>query len=274
MHLLMRRLLRSTLLVVTTVGLTSVALPARQSTQNPPGSVVAQADARSKDEALNTYGPALADRSKAIMGTLNVTDARFYRRWDLVVQAWKKEKNTSPDALIAEGVLFDCLSRLHGILTGVLGSEAAVPYFLDLAAQRPKRASKAFQAALKRDPHLTEARFRDARIRADKDADARAQLEQLSTEPGPMGYLATMSRAETARARDDDDGARRWYERAIARLPGAPAPHFGLAGLTPGSAVPFDTLQPTDPYYTYPCTVLTESASVELSRRMRTPVAK
>ena len=100
-------------------------------------------------------------------------------------------------------------------MTGMLSSEVAVPHFLDLSAQRPKRASKAFQAALKIDPHLTEARFQDARIRAEGNADARTQLEQLSAETGVIAYLAAMSRAETARALDDMSGAGRWYERAV-----------------------------------------------------------
>jgi hypothetical protein len=233
----------------------------------PPGSVVAEATDRVRDRALLS-GEVLADRSKVIMGTLNVAESHAYRRLERTVQAWKKEKGTGAGALLAEGVLFDCLSRLHGIVTMELGSEEPVPFFLDLAAQRPGRASKAFQAALKVDPSLTEARLRDARIRADTDLDARKQLEQLSGETGLIAYLAAMSRAETARSLNDAAGARRWYERAVALFPNAPAPRIGLAALAPGDAVPFDRLDRTDPYYSYPCVVLTAPVHAELARRM------
>lgn len=233
----------------------------------PPESVITDAEQRVREQAA-LRGEALLGRSKVVMGTLNTAEDHALRRWDRIVQAWKRERGSGTAPLLSEGVLFDCLSRLHGILTGVLSSEESVPYFLDLAARRPRRASKAFQAALKVDPHLTEARFRDARIRADKDLDARAQLEQLSGETGLIAYLAAMSRAETARNLKDDAGARRWYARAVVLFPNAPAPRVGLAALTPGTAVSFHTLDPTDPYYSYPCVVLTPSVDAELSRRM------
>ena len=193
----------------------------------PPHGIIEDAEARVRETAL-VRGEALADRSKVIMGALNVAESRAFRRWDRTVQAWKKEKDAGPGALLSEGVLIDCLSRLRGILTPLFGSEVRLRYFLDLAARRPGRASKAFQAALKVDPHLTEARFRDARIRADKDVDARKQLEQLSDETGLIAYLAAMSRAETARHLKDDAGARHWYERAVLLFPNAPAPRVGL----------------------------------------------
>src|SRR4051812_31917091 len=96
------------------------------------------------------------------------------------------------------------------------------------------------------DSYLIEARFRDARIRADKDHDARTQLEQLSDATGLIAYLAAMSRAETARALEDASGARRWYERAAVLFPNAPAPRVGLAAFT-GDAVPFDCVVVTEP---------------------------
>ena len=124
------------------------------------------------------------------------------------------------------------------------------------------------------DSGLVEARFRDARIRARQDADARAQLEQLSSETGVIGYLSAISRAEAARDLGDLNGARRWYEFAIARVPGAPAPHFGLASVLPATPVPFEALSSTDAYYSYPCVVLTEPVAAELSRRIDLQVKK
>jgi len=219
------------------------------------------------EEEARLFGEALADRSKVVMGQLNDAESRAIRQWDLALQGWKKENGVGGGALLSEGVLFDCLSRLHGIVTDVLKSEKAVPYFLDLAAQRPKKASKAFQAALKTDPSLTEARFRDARIRAEKDLDARKELERLSSQTGLIAYLAAMSRAETASRLNDANGAQRWYERATTLLPNAPAPRVGLAALAPGGPIPFDSLDSTDPYYSYPCVVLTDPVRAELSRR-------
>lgn len=248
--------------------LVSVELSLAAQGVRPPDSLVTDAAKRVQDEAGHK-GEELADRSKVFMGTLNVPESRAVRQWDLALQSWKKEKGSGSGALLAEGVLFDCLSRLHGILTSTLRSETAAPYFLDLAAQRPRRASKAFQSALKIDPNLVEARFRDARIRADKDEDARKQLEQIGEQGGQIGYLSTMSRAETARNLGDSAGARRWYERAISLSPNAPAPRVGLAALTPAVApIPFESLDHTDLYYSYPCVVLTQPIAIELARRI------
>lgn len=256
--------MRTRLLIL---GLTAGLGMAVSAQVRPPASVASAAEERAKDLALHKYGEALADHSKVILGA-SYGEGRAIRQWDLAVRDWKKEKGAGAHALLAEGVLFDCLSRLHNIVTPVLSSEESVPYFLDLAARRPMRASKAFQAALKIDGNLAEARFRDARIRADKDIGARQQLEQLGAGTGVIAYLAAIGRAETARAFSDAGGAQRWYERAAALRPMALVPQIGLAALSPGTAIPFDALDHTDTYYTYPCVILTAPIDTELALRI------
>jgi hypothetical protein len=234
----------------------------------PPSTVVDDATKLVRDGA-RSLGEELADRSKVVMGRLKADESRAIQRWEFAVQSWKKERPLAAGALLAEGVLFDCLSRFHGILTVTLRSETRLPNFLDLAAQRPKRASKAFESALKIDPKLTEARLRISRIRSTSNLDARKELERLAGETGLSAYLAAMSRAEAANHLNDLQGAQLWYERAVTLMPNAPAARVGLTGLASGVPLPFEGLDRVDPYYSYPCVVLTEPIAEELARRIR-----
>ena len=203
------------------------------------------------------------------LGALSVEGNNEVRRWDGAVRQWKKDKGGDTAPLLAEGVLFDCLGRLQGVKTPVLSSEKAVPFFLDLAAKRPSRAAKAFDDALKIDPNLAEARLRAARIRAPKDTQAARQLERLAegAETTPIPYLAAMSRAEAAQSQRDVQGALRWYERARALEPRSTAAAIALRALRPGAAVSFADLRTDDPYYSYPCVVLTPAVAAELRAR-------
>ena len=203
------------------------------------------------------------------LGALSVEGNNEVRRWDAAVRLWKKEKGSDAAPLLAEGVLFDCLSRLQGVKTLVLSNEKAVPFFLDLAAKRPSRAAKAFDDALKIDSSLVEARMRAARIRAPKDTQAARELERLAegAEKMPFPYLAAMSRAEAAQMQRDVQGALRWYERAMALEPRSTAAAIALRALRPGGAVAFADLRTDDPYYSYPCIVLTPAVSAELRAR-------
>jgi hypothetical protein len=58
------------------------------------------------------------------------------------------------------------------------------------------------------------------------------------------------------------------FLRAVVLFPNGPAPRVGLAALAPGNAVPFDTLDGTDPHYSYPCVLLTVPVDAELARRL------
>jgi hypothetical protein len=223
-------------------------------------------------KTAQTKSEELSDRVRATtLGTLSPE-----AEWNQAVTKWKSEKNAGAGPLLAEGVLFDCLGRLQGVKTRLLTSEDPVPYFADLAAQRPARAARAFDAALKIDPALIEARMRAARIRAAKDPRAALELERLAEAPirGPFAYIAAISRAEAARARDDKAGARRWYDRAVVLDPRSAAAAIALSSLHPGPAIAFAQINSDDLYYTYPCTVLTATIRDALSERVRNLVPR
>src|SRR5690606_16242539 len=112
--------------------------------------------------------------------------------------------------------------------------------------------------------------FRRARINAlTADAAAR-QLETLAAETeGTIAYLAAMSRAEVASAKRDRNAAVNWYSRARDRHPRSTAATVALSVLGPGSPLPLADSDAEDPYYTYPCRILTPAVDAELAARIR-----
>ena len=232
---------------------------------------------KATDDLALSKAAEVADRTRPwVLGSLPSAANVAFLRWGQAVQVWKKEKRAGAAPFLAEGVLFDCLGRLQGVKTMIVGKEEARPIFADLAADRPKRAVKEFDAALKLDPNLIEARLRAARIRAPADAGAALALERLAqtaAEP-PFAYLAAMSRAEVAQARHDGAGATHWYERALELEPRSTAATIALSALKPTAAPSFGTLDARDSYYSYPCTILTADINVALSARLRTVVFK
>ena len=178
--------------------------------------------------------------------------------------------------LLVEGVLFDCLGRLEGVNTLVLKLEESQPVFADLAAARPARAARAFDAALKIDPHLIEARLRVSRIRAMSDPHAMVALENIARDEAasPFGYLAAMSRAFAAQTQHDAAVAIRWYERSLELNPRSTAAAFALSALKPASALSFEALDAHDLYYDYPCRILTPGVGAAVSTRMTNVVVK
>ncbi len=251
------------------VALALFAVAGLMAQSRPPQNVQQAASDRIKAFAQK-QAEAMAAKDARLLGSLSDEGNAAIKRWDEAVRLWKKEKAAGAGPWLAEGVLFDCVSRLHGIVTAGISSEPTESRggFIDVTPERPARAAKAFQAALKIDPALTEARFRFRRIRARDDVESRRDLERLSMEPdGLIAYLAAMSRAETARALGDPEGAQRWYARAAELRPDAPAPRIGLASLGPPRPLPFETLQAADPYYAYPCTILTTSVDAGLASR-------
>jgi hypothetical protein len=249
----------------------ALALSASARSQVPTTSQTQEIQERVKRLAQEK-GEELAFRVRVTtLGALDVGGDSEVRRWDSAVRQWKQEKGAGAAPLLAEGVLFDCLGRLQGVKTRVLSIEKAVPYFADLAAQRPSRAAKAFDAALKIDPSLIEARMRAARIRAPKDPHAARELEQLAEDPtgGSFSYLAAISRAEAARAKRDVAGALRWYDRSLVLEPRSTAAAISLSSLRPGAAVPFADIKADDLYYSYPCTILTPGVAAGLQTRVK-----
>jgi len=221
-------------------------------------------------------GGEVAARARTTTGYLNADANRVIRRWDEAVRIWKTEKESGAAPLLAEGVLFDCLSRFEGVVTRLVGNERAVPFFADLAALRPGRAAKAFEAALKIDPHLQEARMRAARIRAGDSKNAAMVLERIANDGAafPFSYLSAISRAETSRAGGALDEAARWYQRALDLNPRSTAATIGLHALSAVAPVPFDRLDASDIYYSYACTVLTPDVDAALATRVQRVVLK
>ena len=206
------------------------------------------------------------------VGALNADANSALWRWDEAVWIWKKEKNAGAAPLLAEGVLLDCLGRMQGVTTRLVSNEKPVPPpFINQSQPRPGLAAKLFDAALKIDPRLTEARMRAARIRGAGNSDAMRTLEAIADTPdgGALAYLAAVSRAEAARKRDDAAIAIRWYERALTLHPGSAAATIGLMSMRPSSSVAFEKLDADDPYYSYPCRVLTPDVQSALAERIQ-----
>ena len=204
------------------------------------------------------------------VGTLHPEAFQAFYRWGEAVRLWKKEKGAGAAPLLAEGVLFDCLSRLQGVKTP--GSEEEGGGRLDiLEAKRPARAAKAFDAALKIDPHLIEARMRAARIRAPKDSRAALELERIAGDrtDSAFSYLAAISRAAVAHGQYDSVTALAWYERALALYPRSTAAAIAISALRPAERLAFAAFAADDLYYSYPCTILTPDVASALVERAR-----
>lgn len=263
--------------VVRTLSITvamSVCIGAQAPLRPSPGAVPKIQEVTDK-EALK-FATDVADRARTTTGYLNADANQAIRRWDWAVRLWKKEKGSGAAPLLAEGVLLDCLSRLHGVVTRLVSDEKAFPFFGDMAAQRPGRAAKAFEAALKIDPQLLEARMRMARIRAPASKDAELELERIVDDRAafPLSYLAAISRAETARAKGALSDAAHWYQRSLELNPRSTAATIGLESVKGGGRVPFDRLGSPDIYYSYPCTVLTPEVDAALGTREQAVVFK
>jgi tetratricopeptide (TPR) repeat protein len=193
------------------------------------------------------------------------------------VRLWKRERDSGAAPLLAEGVLLDCLSRLVGVaVRRPLPGEKALPVATSYAAQRRKAAERAFDAALRIDPKLIEARMRRARLGVVADPAAARELEAIAGDQSPMpfSYLAAVSRAVLAHREGDGADAVRWYERALELHPRSTAATIGLAVLKTTAAFSFDGLDPDDLYYTYPCLVMTPGVAPALAERVQRVVVK
>lgn len=270
----MRPLLSSVVIVVSLGTGTWAQLPPATQTQGIQQKVESLAQKTLEEFAM------LAKRTT---GFLDPAAGLAFRRTGEAVRLWKKEKGAGAAPLLSEGILLDCLGRLEGVTMRPLLNEFGAdeedhqPWGLpNAAATRRKGAIKAFDAALKIDPRLVEARMRGARLRAPNDSRAALELEELAQQQAaaPFAYLAAISRAAVAETRRDVVGAIHWYERALTLNPRSTAAAIALSALKPAAALPFEGLDPSDVYYTYPCTVLTPGVSAALDDRVQKVVLK
>lgn len=242
----------------------------RVGAQLPPQTFTQEAQKRAEELAQRSAEEAARFAKGWQVGQLRPEAVQTFVRWEAAVQLWKKEKGAGAAPLLAEGVLFDCLSRLQGVKT--IGFKEEGPGRLDIIeAKRPARAEKAFAAALKSDPRLIEARLRAARIRAQEDSRAAVELETIANESAqyPFSYLSAVSRAAVAHGKSDSVTALAWYERALALNPKSTAAAIAISALRPGQPVSFEALGADDLYYSYPCTILTPDVAGALVDRVR-----
>ena len=238
--------------------------------QAPPQTVTQEAQKRAEELAQRTAEEMAGFAKGWQVGQLHPEAFQAFFRWGEAVRLWKREKGAGAAPLLAEGVLFDCLSRLEGVKTPVFKDEGFGRLDI-LEAKRPERAAKAFDAALKIDPHLIEARMRAARIRASRDSRATLALERIADDRADpaFSYLATISRAAVAHAKFDSVTALAWYDRALALNPRSPAAAIAISALRPGGPLSFEALGTADLYYSYPCTILTPDVASALADRVR-----
>lgn len=208
-------------------------------------------------------------------GILSAEASKTFARWDSTVVHWKKERGSGAAPHLADGVMWDCLSRMGGVVTPPMFSELSglSGYYSDWERARPLLAVKAFDRALKQDSTILEARFRRARILAPTDADAARDLERLAAADADpvIAYLSAVSRAEAAVRRKEPPVAIQWYERALTMSPRSTAATIALSLLTRNVTVELGDLDASDAYYRYPCRILTPAVDSELTRRMQLP---
>ena len=253
-----------------------LAAGVRLAAQLPPPSETQRIQQITEELALKD-AEGLARLAASNTGLLHPSAEASFQRMGEAVRLWKREKDSGAASLLAEGVLLDCLSRLTGVaVRRPLPGEKGLPVATGYAAQRRKAAEKAFNAALRIDPDLIEARLRRARLQAAGDSAAARELEILAGDQAamPFSYLAAVSRAALAHRQGDDAGAVRWYERALELHPRSTAATMGLAALKPADAFSFDGLDPDDLYYTYPCLVMTPGVAPALAERVQRVVVK
>lgn len=212
---------------------------------------------------------AAAATARRWLGNLHPDGRADIQQWLLAARAWKKDARGSSAALLAEGVLFDCLDRTTWLNTGFGSGLAVDPRFDDLGLPRRERALGLFAAALKADPALAEARFRSARIRALDNASGRTDLERIAnSDDAEFAYLAAVTRGSIAQAQGHTTVAARWFDRALAIRGTSTAAEIGLIVTRPGSPLRTDRLDPDDPYYTYPCRILTPAVHAAFAQRL------
>ena len=229
------------------------------------------------DQMMRDMAVASLNHMRAGEGWMSPAEMRFIRRWDAALEAWLGEPGEHADAELAHGALFECLARYgSNVWTPAVNGEpghSRKPFILAPADSkgRPGRALKALGRARTLDPSLTEAALRQLHVGTMQgDRTAATELEAFagSAAPGSQRYVAAILRARVAQENKDWPAAARWFEEA-ARIhaPGVAA-RIAL-GVYRGEAErePWPD-QTADPFYTFPCRLLTPAVAAALESRM------
>jgi hypothetical protein len=211
----------------------------------------------------------------ALVGQLTPEADKAFQAWELTVLAWQKEPESGASAALASGVLYDCLTRLRNVWPPALSDHKNILVW-SIPEKRVNQATDALKSALRLEPTMTEARFRLNRLLAPKVRSAALELQRLAADPttSPFNYLAAMTLAEIASSNKDPQSAERWYERSLALFPGSIAARVALSALRPSAEKPFVTELHEDPYYEYPCRVMTPAVAAAFAQRLRTGARK
>jgi len=229
--------------------------------------------------------------------------ARDLTRWGLGVQAWLRDEPDSAGAQLARGVLLECLaspgrpadaslamlSRQDRDACGVdLGRTEVRPgmvvWYPDLPAgtRCGVPARQAYEAALRRTP-LPEARLRLAHLTLQQSgkplpSEQRQELRALAGQDlgRPLSYLTWLFLGRDSERRGDANGADEAFGAAI-----AVEPRWSSARTAAASARfergDFDAARTLlgagaeltdDPWYSYPCRILTGEVRDALDRWM------
>lgn len=236
----------------------------------------------SLEASVRESADSAAASARYALGTINPQGLQDFRRWMLAVTAWAEDTGDGPASALAEGVLFDCLGRTTYLDQGVgrtvylmtdftYGREADRRFERLALPDRLEYAAKVLEKAYKADPTLVEARFRALRIRSLSDSKAVPSLEAIASlkDQPLLAYLAAVSLGARAQSGRDTDTALRWYRHALGLHPRSTAATVGVLALDPGASAELDALDTEDPYYDYPCRILTPAVASELSRRMK-----
>jgi hypothetical protein len=223
-----------------------------------------------------------AQADPSVAGMMDVALAR----WGFAVQWWLAAAHGDPGARLASGVLLECVAHRAG--TGLISQnmlpEAARGRCMSFSPSDCHRQARRVYArviAEKKERAATpEIALRVARLESlDDPRRGQETLRELAGSSGDarMKYLATLFLGASAEARREIDAARSAYREAMRIDPRWSSARFAAATLSVRAGdIPRDALVqpsvdegPPDPYYGYPCTILTASVATELESRQQ-----
>jgi hypothetical protein len=198
--------------------------------------------------------------------------------WSEVVRHWNRHDDPGARALVA-GALMDCASHStpsatwfplgHDDIGGNTHCRSGNP------ASCTREALRQYAEALKANPALDEARLRSLYLRdarAPEEFKEAAQISQGSSN-ADVRYIARLMLGQWELTAGHTEAARAWFTAARTLNEHGIAPLIGLAAVdSPASVndlrVAITAPTHEDPWYRFPCIVLTPQVQAEVLRRM------